>query len=124
MAKMTIDKGYFTSREEVLEDIARTGFWPTTYVSEPSPELPLHHHGQDIIGYVMRGESYVLDENGERLAVAEGDRLVIPEGAWHAEGEVRDTMVYIVTLPEPLPFLEALMPLEPKGPWPAALSDR
>ena len=118
MSRMTVEKGFFDSREEVMADIARTGFWPTTFVSESSPELPLHYHNQDIIGYVMTGSTYVLDEDGEKVAIEKGDKLVIPEGAWHAEGAVSAKVVYIVTLPEPMPFLEALMPQEPKGPWP------
>ena len=55
MARMTVEKGFFETREDVMQDIAATGFWPTTFTSENSPELPLHHHKQDIIGYVMEG---------------------------------------------------------------------
>jgi hypothetical protein len=38
-------------------------------------------------------------------------------GAWHAEGEVTDRVVYIVTLREAIPLREAIMPHEPKGPF-------
>ena len=118
MTKMTVERGFFKTHDEVMQDIAKTGFWPTTYVSETSPELPLHYHKQDIIGYVMEGETYVLGEDSERIALNAGDKLIIPEGAWHAEGEVTDKVVYIVTLPEPMVFFEALAPQEPQGPWP------
>ena len=30
MAKMTIDKGYFSDKAEVMDDIRRTGYWPNT----------------------------------------------------------------------------------------------
>lgn len=119
MAKMTVDKAYFNSHEEVMADIAKNGYWPTTYVSEPSPELPLHHHPEDIIGYLVEGSSYVLGEHGERIELEPGDRLVIPKGAWHAEGEVTERMVYVVSIGNPIPFIEALMPLEPQSDWPA-----
>ena len=118
MAKLTVDKGYFRTHQDVMEDIARNGYWPTTYVSDPSPELPLHHHPQDIIGYLMEGSSYVLGEAGERIEVEPGDRLVIPKGAWHAEGAVTERMVYLVTIPTPIPFFQALAPLDPQGEWP------
>ena len=118
MSVMTVDHNYFNDQAEVMADIAKTGFWPTTYVSEASPELPVHYHDQDIIGYVMSGSSYVLNEDGERVDISAGDRLNIPKGAWHAEGEVTDTVTYIVTIRNPIPFLEALMPREPRGPWP------
>jgi len=117
-AKMTIDHGYFESHEEVMKDIGKTGYWPTTYVSGTSPELPVHYHNHDIIGYVIKGSTYLLDEDGERIDIAAGDRLNIPKGAWHAEGEVTEEVTYIVSIGRPVPFLEALMPVEPRGPFP------
>ena len=118
MTAMTIDHGYFEDFADVMQDIANTGYWPTTYVSESSPELPVHYHNYDIIGYVMSGSTYVLDDQGKRIDISKGDRLNIPRGAWHAEGQVTDTVTYIVTISEPVAFLEALMPMEPRGPWP------
>ncbi len=118
MTSMTIDHGYFETHADVMADIARTGFWPTTYLSTASPELPVHYHNYDIIGYVLSGSTYVLDEDGERIDIRAGDRLNIPKGAWHAEGEVNEEVTYIVTISSPVPFLEALMPMEPRGPWP------
>ena len=118
MSVMTVDQGYFETYADVMQDIAKTGYWPTTYVSEASPELPVHYHNYDIIGYVVSGSTYVLDEDGERVNIGQGDRLNIPKGAWHAEGQVTDTVTYIVTISEPIAFLEALMPMEPRGPWP------
>ena len=118
MSKMVVEKGFFHTKDEVLQDIRKTGFWPTTYISSRFPELPLHYHDHDIVGYVMEGESYLLDEAGERVPVGPGDKLVIPKGAWHAEGEVTDTVIYIVTVRDPIPFSEALFPREPKGPFP------
>jgi len=116
---MVIDKGYFTTQAEVMEDIRDSGYWPTTYISGRSPELPLHYHDHDILGYVMEGETYVLDEHGDRIPIGPGDRLVIPKGAWHAEGEVEERVLYIVSIREPVPFLEGIMPREPKGPFPS-----
>jgi uncharacterized cupin superfamily protein len=116
---MIVEKGYFTDRAEVMEDIRDTGYWPTTFLSNKSPELPIHYHDHDIIGYVMDGETYLLDENGKRIEIGPGDRLVIPKGAWHAEGEVTDRVVYIVTLREPIPLMEGIFPKEPRGPFPS-----
>jgi len=116
MSRMVIEKSYFKSRAEVMEDIRDTGYWPTTFISDPSPELPIHYHNHDLIGYVVEGKAYLLDEDGQKVPIETGDRLVIPKGAWHAEGEVTDRVVYIVTLREAIPLLEAIMPQEPKGP--------
>ncbi len=119
MPKITVDKGYFKNHQEVMDDIAKTGYWPTTYVSDPSPELPLHRHPEDIIGYLMQGSSYVLGDGGERIELEPGDRLVIPKGALHAEGEVTERMVYVVTIGNAIPFVEALAPLDVQSEWPA-----
>ena len=116
MSRMVIEKSYFKSRAEVMEDIRDTGYWPTTFISDPSPELPIHYHNHDLIGYVVEGKAYLLDEDGQKVPIETSDRLVIPKGAWHAEGEVTDRVVYIVTLREAIPLLEAIMPQEPKGP--------
>jgi uncharacterized cupin superfamily protein len=118
--KMVVEKGAFTNKDEVMRDILSTGFWPTTFISNQSPELPVHYHTQDIIGYVMEGNTYLLDENAERIDIGAGDKLIFPKGAWHAEGKVEERVVYIVTLPEPIPFEIALNLHEPRGPWPPA----
>ena len=118
MSKMVIEKGYFSDHAQVMEDIRDTGYWPTTFFSDKSPELPLHYHDHDIIGYVMEGETYILDEDGDKIPVGPGDRMVIPKGAWHAEGEVKEKVTYIVSIREAVPFIEGIMPREPKGPFP------
>ena len=110
---LTVDKGFFTSKDQVLEDIRKSGFWPTTYISNASPELPLHWHDGDIVGYVMEGETYLLDEKAERIPLRAGDRLNIPAGALHAEGEVRDQVVYIVTMRQCIAMMEGLTMLDP-----------
>ena len=88
---------FFKDKYEVLGNIKQTGYWPTTYVSDPSPALDTHWDDVDINGYVMEGSTWVRDgASGERLSVEAGDKLIIPAGALHAEGEVNDTITYIV----------------------------
>lgn len=112
---MQVIHNAFTTKVEVLADIAHLDLWPTTYVSERMEELPLHWHDVDNCGYVLEGSSYVLDEHGERLELGPGDKLVLPAGAVHAEGEVTDKMVYIVGISRPENLFDALLPLrDPK----------
>ena len=112
-----VEKGFFETKEEVFQDLARTGFWPTTYVSRPSPAIDLHWHDSEVHGYVLQGESWILDgDSGERITVQKGDKLILPEGALHAEGEVTEQMIYIVALPEARPFDEFLRTLPPDDP--------
>ena len=110
---MQVIHDFFTTKSEVLRDIDRLDLWPTTYVSERMQELPLHWHDVDNCGYVLSGSSYVIDENGERIPLGPGDKLVIPAGALHAEGEVTERMVYIVGISEPANLLEKLSMLDP-----------
>ena len=101
----------FSTKREVLDEIARLDLWPTTYVSDRMDELPLHWHDVDNVGFVLEGSSYVLDADGNRIPLGPGDKLVIPAGALHAEGEVTDTMVYIVGISRPANLMAALLPL-------------
>ena len=103
----------FSTKAEVFDDLKELDFWPTTYVSDRMEELPLHWHDVDNCGYVLEGSSYVLDENGERVPLGPGDKLVIPAGAIHAEGEVTERMVYIVGIPVAENLFDKLSLLDP-----------
>lgn len=100
---LQVHRQCFTSLAEVMDDVKAGGGWPTTFVSGPSEGLPLHWHAHDVAAYVMEGETDFLDgESGERLFVKAGDKVVIPAGALHAEGPVKDRVVYVLAAPEPL----------------------
>ena len=87
---MQVVHNFFTSKEEVLDDIKRLDLWPTTYVSERMEELPLHWHDIDNCGYVLEGKSYVLDENGEYKKELQdsGDTDQVIEAIKEAMGDV------------------------------------
>ena len=56
---------------------------------------------------VIEGTTWVLDgETGQRLTVEPGDKLVIPAGALHIEGESQATVTYIVAVPTSRAFRE------------------
>ena len=110
---MQVVHNFFTSKAEVLEDIKRQDLWPTTYVSDRMDELPLHWHDVDNCGYVLEGRSYVLNEHGEKVPLGPGDKLIIPAGAIHAEGEVAERMVYIVGIPVAENLFDVLTLLDP-----------
>ena len=111
---MKVIHNFFSTKEEVLDDIKKLDLWPTVYVSDRMEELPPHWHDVDNCGYVMEGSSYVLNEKGERFALKAGDKLHIPAGAIHAEGKVEERMVYIVGISEPANLLEKLALLDPE----------
>ncbi|MEM8500760.1 MAG: cupin domain-containing protein [Pseudomonadota bacterium] len=110
---MQVIHNFFTSKDEVLDDIKKLDLWPTVYVSDRMDELPLHWHDVDNCGYVMEGRSYILNENGERIPLQAGDKLHIPAGALHAEGSVEERIVYIVGIPVAENLFDKLSLLNP-----------
>lgn len=101
---LRIQKGSFDGLAEALEDLKASGFWPTTFVSGPSPGLELHWHSEEVHAYLVEGETSFLDgESGTRHAVGPGDKIVVPPRTLHAEGAVRDRVVYVIAVPEPMP---------------------
>jgi quercetin dioxygenase-like cupin family protein len=111
-----IYESFFDNRAEILDDLKASGFWPTTFVSGPSPGLDVHWHSEEVHAYVVEGETDFLDgESGRRHEVGPGDKVVVPPRTLHAEGAVRDRVVYIIAVPEAMPpdeFLKLRAPDE------------
>lgn len=106
--------GYFRSTAEVLDDVKANDTWPTTFVSGPSEGLHVHWHADEVHAYIMEGETDFLDgTSGERTAVRAGDKIVVPARTLHAEGAVKERVVYILALPKPLPPDEFLAMHDP-----------
>ena len=100
---LTVERAFFANLGDVLDDVKSNSTWPTTFVSGPSKGLPEHWHDYEVHAYVMEGETWFMDSNtGERLNVTKGDKVIIPGKALHAEGEVKDKVVYIVAIPKPV----------------------
>jgi mannose-6-phosphate isomerase-like protein (cupin superfamily) len=105
---------FFSTREDVLADMIREKLWPATALSPPSDGLPVHSHAATLHVYVMEGETEIFDaDTGQNLAVGPGDKLVIRKGARHAEGVVKDRMVYIVGLEEAMYLEDAIGLVDP-----------
>ena len=104
-----IQKHFFNDRADVLDDLKATGFWPTTFVSGPSPGLEVHWHSHAVHAYVVEGHTSFLDgESGKHHPVGPGDKIVVPPRTLHAEGKVDDRVVYVIAAPEALPPEEFL----------------
>ena len=95
-------KNFFSNIEDVLADISRNNTWPTTFVSGATDSPPVHWHKDEVHAYIMEGETDFLDaETNKRTPVSAGDKIVVPAGNLHAEGAIKDRVVYILALPEP-----------------------
>ena len=98
-----VEKSFFASKDDVLNDIQKNGTWPTTFVSPAYPGVEVHLHSEDVCAYVMEGETSFFDgESGDTTRVGPGDKVTIPKRTLHAEGEVKDRVVYVIGMPEPL----------------------
>ncbi|MGI9624611.1 MAG: cupin domain-containing protein [Acidimicrobiales bacterium] len=98
--QIRVHKSFHNGLTDVLADISEYGYWPSTYVSQPTPPPHLHWHRVEAVGYVMEGTTWIEDgETGERLTVAPGDKLVIPPGALHIEGESDGPVTYVIAVP-------------------------
>ena len=51
--QIRVEKKFHNGLADVMQDIALTGFWPTTLVSPPSPPPDLHWHRMEAHGYVI-----------------------------------------------------------------------
>ena len=106
---LDVQRNFFSTRDEALDRIKESRYWPTTLVAGPSPGVDVHWHSEEVHAYILEGETWFLDgETGKRVPVRKGDRIVIPEGALHAEGVIEDRVIYYIALPRPLPRDEFL----------------
>ena len=104
----------FDGLEGALADLKTRGLYPTTYVVDQATEAGLHWHTEDVYGYILEGESYALDEAGNRLDVKAGDLIIIPARTLHAEGEIKERATTIVGLPVALKSDQFLLPRTPE----------
>jgi mannose-6-phosphate isomerase-like protein (cupin superfamily) len=93
---------FFSSKNQVMDDIKKNGTWPTTYVSGPAEGPPVHWHADEVHAYIMEGETDFLDQqSGVKTPVGAGDKIVVPARTLHAEGGIKERVVYILALPQP-----------------------
>lgn len=106
---VTVHRKFFNSIGDVLDDIKKNRTWPTTFVSGPSEGLPVHWHTEEVHAYVIEGETDFLDVGtNKRLPVGPGDKVVVPARTLHAEGAVKDKVVYVIGMPTAVPPREFL----------------
>lgn len=112
---LQIKRNEFDGLSGALQDVVAQGLWPTTYITGAAPEAAVHWHDYDVHVYVMRGETYFVDsETGEKHDVVAGDKVVIPARALHAEGMVKDEMLYLIGIPAPVASREFLAHRKPE----------
>jgi uncharacterized protein YjlB len=92
LAAVSVALNHFTSKAEVLAEIARDNLWPVTVHQGAFAAAPVHCHDQPVRIYVFVGALLVSSGRGRPAVVAGiGTRVDIPAGAGHtvsADGPV------------------------------------
>ena len=74
-----IEKNFFNGLADALDDIKKTGFWPTTFILPAGYRKHVHWHSYDVNIYVMEGESsFYDDQSGQTHSVTVGDKITVP----------------------------------------------
>ena len=90
--RVSIQQAHFTSKAEVLAEIARDDLWPVTVHQGAFAAAPLHCHDAPVRIYILSGA--FIANGGPPLppvVAGAGTRIDIPAGATHtvsAEGTV------------------------------------
>ena len=99
-------------KDRIAEEVEREGFDPVCITDPPARVYSSHHHAETK-RLVFLGGTMEVTVGDRTYDCKPGDKLIIPAGALHAEGQVQDPVTYIVTLRDPEPFLQALRMLDP-----------
>ena len=86
--EITVSKRFFSRRADVFNDLASTGFWPLTLVTNQSTTQPPHYHDLDSHAYIMEGKVVIKDVTKQTSYDLEpGDKDIIPAYTVHLETE-------------------------------------
>ena len=113
--EITVLKGFFSSRSAVFSDLAITGFWPLTLVTNNSTTQPAHFHDLDSHAYIMDGKVVIEDvRRRTKYDLEPGDKAIIPAYTVHLETEASSRVTYIISIPEARSLKEFLPALRKK----------
>ena len=114
--EITVSKRFFSRRADVFNDLASTGFWPLTLVTNQSTTQPPHYHDLDSHAYIMEGKVVIKDVTKQTSYDLEpGDKVIIPAYTVHLEMESSSRVIYIISIPEARRLKEFLPAIPMKG---------
>jgi hypothetical protein len=110
---LIIAKNHFDGLSGALEDIREKGLFPTTYATDHATAAKLHWHSHNVLAYIIKGNTYFLDAEGQKHLVEAGDLMTVPARTLHAEGEIDEPVVMLIGLEEALPADQFLLIRDP-----------
>ncbi len=110
---LIVNKKHFDGLSGALEEIREKGLFPTTYATDHATAANLHWHNEDVLAYMIQGNTYFLDANGQEHRLEAGDLITVPARTLHAEGAINEPIVMLIGLKEALPMDRFLLPRDP-----------
>jgi len=110
---LIIERGHFDGLGGALTDINSKGLFPTTYATDYATAADLHWHTEEVAAYLIQGNTYFLDADGQEHHIEPGDLVTVPARTLHAEGGISEPVVMLIGLVEALPMDRFLLPRDP-----------
>lgn len=110
---LIVEKAHFEGLAGALQAIAGKGLYPTTYATDHATAAELHWHNEEVLAYLVQGETYFLDGDNNRYPLQAGDLITVPARTVHAEGDIKEPVVMLIGLREALPMDRFLLPHDP-----------
>lgn len=108
-----IEKAHFDGLSGALEDIKAKGLFPTTYATDHATAAELHWHSEEVLAYMIKGETFFLDNEGQKHQVATGDLVTVPARTVHAEGDINEPVIMLIGLKDATPMDKFLLQRAP-----------
>ena len=93
---VSVEKGYFTTRDDAVKDIAARNLVPRDGAMASGDLEAIHWHETGLAIYVLKGSFETRDgASGDLLTAGPGDRITIPPRTLHA-ARCPDPAEYVV----------------------------
>ena len=80
-----VEKDYFASEEQAVEEIEKRGWWPRTMEAPPSQGGDAHWHAFSQCLYVLEGMLRISDAAGQAHECPKGSRVTVDARTVHAD---------------------------------------
>jgi len=110
---LSVSKKHFEGLSGALEDIRQRNLFPTTYATDHATAAKLHWHSAQVLAYLVKGNTYFLDADGNRHTLEAGDLITVPARTLHAEGPVNEPVIMLIALADAVPMDQFLVQHDP-----------
>ncbi len=98
MKAVAVLKSHFQAKEEAIQEILSTRWWPISLRDAPGEVFEPHKHDADQVLYLVEG-TMKFEADGRFHHLEPGDKLELPAFTVHS-AEVPEGAVYIIGMPK------------------------